>query len=341
MTAGWARYRIRRIRRQAKRPRTIAITAVVVVVVVGGVVWAQLSSGSTTRCQYTSVPAYFYSSSTWAQASRASHAPAYMILDVTGVGAGTAPNPHFQAVVRQAQAAGITVLGYSSTVNGDRPAAQVEGDVRNYKEWYNIKRIFLDVVSGTASELGYYQQLADYIHRYDPGPSVWLNPGRYPDQSYMSVGDVLNVFEGPYSNYLALRVPSWVSKYPASKFGQTIYATPRSELQHAITLSRQRRAGYIYITNLSGTNPYRGLPSYWAQETAAVMAGCPSGDPASPPNNRERLGRGDRAAADRGGVLHGHRGTDRAPRERGRLLGGWLVRGGRPQAAAACPPAAA
>ena len=278
MTSGRARHRIRGIRRQVRRPRTLATAGVVLVLVVGGGVWARLSSGSTTRCQYTTVPAYFYSSRTWAEASATSDVPAYMILDVTGVGAGTAPNPHFQAAVRQAQAAGITVLGYSSTVNGHRPASQVEADVRNYRSWYNVTRIFLDVVSGTPGRLGYYRQLASYIHRFDPGPSVWLNPGRYPAQSYMSVGDVVNVFEGPYSSYLPLQVPSWVSKYPASKFGQTIYATSQSQLRHVIRLSRQRRAGYIYVTNRSGTNPYDGLPSYWAQEAAAVMAGCPSDD---------------------------------------------------------------
>ncbi len=225
-------------------------------------------------CRQLVVPAYFYSSSIWTQAADSKPAPSNIILDISGVGAGNALDPHFQSVVAQAKAAGVTVLGYISTVDGQRPASEVEAEVRNYRAWYGVTDIFLDRVSGTAAQLGYYQQLADYIHHYDAGSSVWLNPGDYPDQDYMSVGDVVMVFEGTYTQYLNLQVPSWTYQYPASKFAHTIYATPSSSLTNVFKLATSRRGGHVYVTDGAGANPYGGLPSYWSYEDSVASAGC-------------------------------------------------------------------
>jgi Spherulation-specific family 4 len=225
-------------------------------------------------CRQLVVPAYFYDTGVWSQATDSRPAPSDMILDVTGVGAGTSPDPHLQAVARQAEAAGITILGYSSTVDGQRPAAEVEADARNYKAWYGAAGVFLDRVSGLPQQLAYYQQLASYIHGIDPGPSVWLNPGDYPDQRYMAIGDVVMVFEGTHAQYLALQVPSWAGGYPASKFAHTIYATPGSELASVLRLAASRNALHVYVTDGSGSNPYGQLPGYWSAEAASATPAC-------------------------------------------------------------------
>jgi spherulation-specific family 4 protein len=225
-------------------------------------------------CRQLVVPAYFYSSAVWAQAVGSKPAPRDIILDISGVGAGNAPQPHFAAVVRQAKARGVAVLGYISTVNGQRPVAQVETEVRNYTHWYGVTSIFLDRVSGLPPQAAYYRQLVRYIHRLSRGSSVWLNPGDFPNQDYMSIGDVVMVFEGTYSQYLSLHQPGWVRKYPASKFAHTIYATPGSGLRAVLKLATSRRAGHVYVTDDSGGNPYDTLPSYWSRETAAASAGC-------------------------------------------------------------------
>jgi hypothetical protein len=180
-------------------------------------------------------------------------------------------------VVRQAKAAGITILGYSSTAYGQRPTAAVEADVRNYKAWYGVTDIFLDVVNAVSSELPYYKQLSSYIHGVNPGSAVWLNPGYYPhDQGYMSAANVLVTFEGPYAKYRSIQVPSWASRYRATRFAHTIYAASGSQLASAISLSRSRGAGYVYVTDQSGSNPYDALPSYWRSEVAAIAASCAS-----------------------------------------------------------------
>lgn len=197
-----------------------------------------------------------------------------MIMDITSSGAGSSPDRNYQTAIKRAQAAGIRILGYSDTNYTHRPATAVETDVENYKSWYGVTNIFLDGVSSSSNRIAYYRHLADYIHGVNPGSMVMLNPGTYPDKQYMSVGDVVMVYEDTYANYVNLQAPSWVDHYPAAKFANTIYGTPRSQLANAIRLSARQHAGYIYVTDSAGWNPYSSLPSYWSSENAIIAAKC-------------------------------------------------------------------
>jgi hypothetical protein len=276
-------------------PATVSIAGVLAVLAATVVTLASNASGISsvgtgTACEQLAVPAYF-SLQYWEAAIHSKNPPADMILDVSGMGAGTAPDGEFQSLVAQARAAGITVLGYSSTVDGQRPAAQVEADVRHYAAWYGVTSIFLDRVSGEPQQLGYYRQLAGYIHRAHRGAQVWLNPGVYPDQRYMSVGDVVVVFEGTYAQFGTDSVPGWAGRYPAAKFAYTVYATPGAVLGSTLQIAQRRSAGHVYVTDLVGSNPYQGLPSYWQTEDADAAAGCVSAVKPSAP------GEGTQAAA--------------------------------------------
>ena len=219
-----------------------------------------------TICQKLVVPAYFTVESEWGPAEASTPEPSTMILGVTSTGPGSAPNASLQAYVTQAQAKGITILGYVATSYGQRPTAAVETDVRDYKAWYGVTDIFLDQVTRTLAQISYYQTLSDYIHQTNPGAHVWLNPGVYPNQLYMSLGDVVLVYEGTFANYAGVRPPGWTDEYVASRFAQIIFATPGSELDRAIQLAHARHAGYVYITDGTGKNPYGSLPSYWSRE---------------------------------------------------------------------------
>jgi hypothetical protein len=269
--------------------RPVTVVAVVAVVVLGVAVGvtAKLNTKKpatihkTTRChaQRTFVPAFFYASGIWQQAANTKPVPSYMILDISGTGAGSGPVAHFQSIVKQERAAGVTILGYSSTGYGLRPAAQVEADVQHYKSWYGVTNIFLDEVRGISSQLRYYRRLAHYIYGANPGSSIWINPGNYPDPSYMSVSNVVMAFEGPYSAYHNVIVPSWAFGYNPDRFANTVYATRGSQVAKALSLSRSRNAGYVYVTDGTGGNPYSGLPSYWSTEDSEITQGCPNSAP--------------------------------------------------------------
>jgi len=239
-----------------------------------GLAAVRLLPGPGPRCQEVSIPAYFYPGPIWAEAVSSSPAPAMMILDITSSGAGGAPERAYAQAVGRAQAAGIQVLGYVSTEYGRRPAAAVEAEVRHYRAWYHVSGVFLDEAAAGTGRLSYYRRLTDYVRDAHPGAVVMLNPGTYPSRGYMSLGDVVLAFEGPYARYATLRVPGWVDRYPAERFSHVVYGTPGSRLPAVVRLAAQRHAGYLYVTDLAGRNPYRALPGYWAAENAMVATSC-------------------------------------------------------------------
>jgi hypothetical protein len=225
-------------------------------------------SHASASCEELAVPAYFSPGPAWVQLDQSKPVPSTLVVDISGRGAGNSANATFRAAIDSARTAGIKVLGYIATAYATRPTSVVENNVRDYKSWYGVNDIFLDEVTPTTEQLPYYQNLATYIHRLSPGSQVWLNPGTYPSEEYMSVGNVVMVFEGTYATYLSLQVPSWVDSYPASKFAHTIYDTSGSQLANAFRLAKSRHAGYIYVTDGSGSDPYSSLPSYWSNEDA-------------------------------------------------------------------------
>lgn len=256
------------------RPRVLLALAALLPLA-AGLVAVRMLPGPGPRCQQISIPAYFYPGASWARAVGSSPVPAVMILDITRSGAGGTPDRAYQQAVARAQATGITILGYASTGYGRRPAAAVEADVRHYRAWYNVTGMFLDEAATGSGALPYYRRLTNFIKDADPGALVMLNPGSYPSRRYMSLGDVVLAYEGTYARYARLRVPGWVDRYPATRFSHVVYATPGPRLAEALRLAALRHAGYVYVTDMAGRNPYRALPAYWATEDAMV-AKCPA-----------------------------------------------------------------
>jgi hypothetical protein len=257
----------------------VAVVAAAVIAAASAisVTWKDGPSAATAGgCTQLVVPAYFEPPA-WTQATRSKPPPSAMILDISGMGAGPAAEPGFRAAVRQARAAGVTVLGYISTVDEQRPLAEDEAEVRHYAAWYGVTSVFLDRVSGDPAHLGYYRTLTAYIRQRDPRGQLWLNPGDYPDRAYMSLGGVEMVFEGTYAQYQKAAVPAWTRAYPASRFAHTIYAASAADLQQALRLAHDRNAGHVYVTDGTGTNPYQALPGYWAAEDHAVAGSCSRG----------------------------------------------------------------
>jgi hypothetical protein len=258
--------------RRRPAPRWRLAAALALLLVAAGIVTRVLTE-SGPACQQTLIPAYFYPGAGWAEAIASKPPPRLMVMDVTSSGAGTAPDRNYQAVARRARAAGITLAGYADTDYGRRPIAAVEADVRHYKSWYGVSGIFLDQASIAAGDLGYYRELSAYIRQTIPGSLVILNPGGYPDPSYMSVGDIIVAFEGTYAQYATLAVPGWVKGYPADRFAALVYDVPAALLPAVMRAARLRHAGYVYVDGDSGVNPYGSLPGYWPDEDA-ILAAC-------------------------------------------------------------------
>jgi len=229
-----------------------------------------------------------------AMATAAAKVPITAIFDPNS---GPLPGPASSAYANaftQLETAGGKVVAYVWTDNGNESLATVEGEVSTYITQYGslINGFMLDGMLVTPSTLSYYQSLYGYIKTLDPSYTVIGNAGQpylngVSTQNYLSTADVFNIFEGPnsapsgspgYNTYpYGL---NWFESDPSDRFSNTIYDVPAnagdpsqsSAMLADVSEAVQLNAGYVYITDLSGGNPYDGLPSYWDQEVAAVVA---------------------------------------------------------------------
>ena len=223
------------------------------------------------------LPAYFYPGPDW-QAALATATTNSTIIVNPSSGPGTSPDPQYLQVVAGAQAKGITLLGYVATSYTAVPLADVEQQISDYRNWYGITNIYFDQASSAAAQLGYYLAASEAVRSTDPGALVMLNPGTFPDQSYMSLGDVIVDFEGPYSSFVNEQPPPWVDGYPSSMFASQVSGVVPGLVNAMLGLAVTHHSAYVYLTDEANISTlYEQLPTYWTQELQDIQASCQTG----------------------------------------------------------------
>ncbi len=192
-----------------------------------------------------------------------------------GNGPGSASNSDYVEQVKHSQAAGLTVLGYVYTGYGARDIAAVKADIDNHYLWYDVDGIFLDEASTDCSfTSSYYTDLYNYVKAKGGKAVTVVNPGAQTKECYMPVADIIVTFEGAYSTYVSsYSAPSWTDSYPASRFWHLIYDAQSTEaIEEAVSLSKQRGAGWVYVTPDGLPNPWNSLPPdpYWSRLLSAI-----------------------------------------------------------------------
>jgi hypothetical protein len=227
------------------------------------------------------VPAYVYPSgaglAVWDQLAEGARSITVEAILNPGSGPGTIQDPHYVAVVAKLREAGGRVLGYVHTSYGQRPLAAVEQDIRTYIKFYRVDGFFVDEMANTSQAVEYYETIYRSIKQLNPEFKVVGNPGTpYTLRAYLGAVDTLVIFEGSaaaYADYQPFAPAPWVADYPPSRFANIVYDVGNvSGIAEALNKARQTNAGSVFITDDKLPNPYRGLPSYWIQEVAAIEA---------------------------------------------------------------------
>jgi hypothetical protein len=160
--------------------------------------------------------------------------------------------------------------------------AQIVRDVEDWFRLYGPDGIFLDQTTAVCGPDGAYvrayTELVAQIRKLATDTLVVLNPGRSVAECYKDVGDTLVTFEGTYSQYLNRTAPSWEREGAASRFWHLVYDVPDQRgMTKVIALSKERNAGYIYVTDdqLSPDgqeHPWDTIPpdGYWRSELTAA-----------------------------------------------------------------------
>ncbi len=248
--------------------------------------------------QHLAVPAYFSpSNSGWTQIDQAGPGVGIAVANPSN-GPGGAADSAYASAVHAATGAGVKVLGYvdtgyfgttGRTTRGGQTStaawtAQINTDVANWYAWYGssgLAGIFFDDALGDCgtgnAHVNLYTGINSALKQAHPGAFSVDNPGSPAQSCYASAADVLLMFENTYSAYTSWTPPAWEQDYAdPGKFWHLVYDTPaQSDMDHAVALSKQRNAGYVYVTPDDLPNPWDTLPTgaYWSDELAKTSAG--------------------------------------------------------------------
>ena len=227
--------------------------------------------------QSIAVPAFFAPGRLWSQVDSAVPTLRLVVVNPAS-GPGPAYDESYGSVVRTAKKRGITVVGYVDTNYGARGLSAVKSEVDKYYSWYHVNGIFFDRASTdcalAVAPMSYYATLNAYVKAKSGAARTILNPGRQTNECFLADADILLTFEGSDAEYInGYSAPAWVAKYSASHFWHVIYAAVgASAMARAVRLSKQRGAGFVYVTPDGLPSPYDTLPTgrYWSTELGKV-----------------------------------------------------------------------
>jgi hypothetical protein len=213
--------------------------------------WAPVNPTTTVQpSQQLLIPAYQYPTlGTWATLTAAIPPPAMMIANISGVGAGASSNPDYVTAINNARTAGIRILGYIDTNYTTRPTANIPTELANWATWYGITDIFLDRVSSdVGAHYTWYSGVVTTIRNTNPNGLVVLKCSVYPHESYMSLGDIVVVFEDTFANYVNSVPPVWVFNHPPQTLAHLVHDCVNQDAMNvALTQARAQNGLPVYV----------------------------------------------------------------------------------------------
>ncbi|WP_432043413.1 spherulation-specific family 4 protein [Streptomyces cadmiisoli] len=255
------------------------------------------SPTATASDQKVSVPAYFYPGTPGSSGGPywdrliASRDTVGLAVANPDNGPGQAVNTDYTAKMRQAEAAGVDVIGYVRTgYLGTAPnnfTTREEGSTdpgvwlnqikRDVDAWYtmygaaNLDGIFFDegmAQCGPGNKWAdHYAELKKYVEgTYGAEAIVVANPGTGTQECFKDTADTLVTFEGDEDAYRRHQLEAWEAKVPSDKIWHLVYDVPdAARMSEVVALSRERNAGHVYVTHDILDNPWDTLPpaAYW------------------------------------------------------------------------------
>jgi hypothetical protein len=224
------------------------------------------------------VPAYFDpdTGSAWDALNQAAQRVPLVAIMNPNNGPSTSSDAAYRRALSALRNAGGQVIGYVYSSYTARPIDEVKTDIDRYDSFYMIDGIFVDEMTNdsNATHLAYYAELYRYIKSKRASYLVVGNPGINTLERYLGdpVTDALVTFESNvgYPQYVP---DAWTQTKEATAFSHLCYAVAApTTMTNYVQLAVARNAGYIYVTDDLGNNPWDTLPTYWEPEVSLVEA---------------------------------------------------------------------
>jgi len=191
-------------------------------------------------------------------------------------GPGKHLDEHLRAVLERARRSKLTLIGYVPLTYAKRPVADVKADVDRWLSLYPgvLSGIFFDEQPSGPEGVPFVAECAAYVRRRIKNARIVSNPGTICAPEYLAIAGspTVCVFESK-TGIDAYRPPPWRTKFRPGQMAVLLYDVQTADaMKRSLKEMVRKRAGYVYVTDDSGANPWDRLPSYWDEEVADVAA---------------------------------------------------------------------
>lgn len=179
-------------------------------------------------------------------------------------------DPGYVRLLKRNAELGFKTVAYIRTVQQTRPIAEVKAAMAKFIELYGTDKIhgfyFDEISSRNNGATAYMAELYNYTKSTYGNKLVVANPGTHITDAIAPYADIFMTNEGTADEYINNYKTAYSAfeKDPANshRIFHTIYAAKASDYQKIINLSRQRNAGWVFITTdstIPDGRPYNDL----------------------------------------------------------------------------------
>lgn len=226
------------------------------------------------------VPAYIFPAGEGLKAwghliAAADRVPIVAIINPAS-GPGKQVNEEVKAVFERARRSKLTLVGYVPLSYAKRPVAAVKADIDQWLALYPgiLDGIFFDEQPSGAESVPYVGECFAYARQRIKDARIVSNPGTTCAPEYLALpGNPIICVHENKTGPDAYQPPPWAARFGADQVAVLLYDVPAGAAwKRALRELVRKGAGYVYVTDDSGANPWDRLPTYWVEEVAAVAA---------------------------------------------------------------------
>ncbi len=199
-------------------------------------------------------------------------------------GPGDKADPNYARQLADNTNNGIRNIAYIRTGNHTKPLTEVKAEITRWLSFYRntISGIMLDeVVATQPDQIAYLKDIHDYIRKTYPYFVIIANPGGHISDAAAPYADIFVTSSTSAIRYLGADYTPATSVFETSddtieRNFHIIYDATPSQYPAIIKKSRERNAGYVFITNAAMPAPFTALPKEFDRAITLATAGSPN-----------------------------------------------------------------
>ena len=183
---------------------------------------------------------------------------------------------NYTKAIKELKSANIKIVGYVSTLYGDRDIDEVIADIDAWSRIYKsigVSGIFFDETSIYIDYLDYYKQLTKEARDRDLNFTI-LNAGITTDQKYIdsNIANIVVTYEHTARKLLENPPKTYNTPTANTKLSLLVYKLEDNIVDDLISFAREHKFSYIYFTEDGfDRNPWDSISEYLQEEVTKAL----------------------------------------------------------------------